>query len=1036
MFAVAGAIAAAGPVIIHLLNRRRFRVLPWAAMDFLREAVKRNRRILQLRDILLLILRTACLLLFGLALARPYFARSGSGQVSSGQPLHAILLIDNSLSMAYRQGNQTLLDEVKIQGHDVINKLPEGSRISVVPLCGSSSGFSRDAYRTPKDANEALDKIDIADRSVTASRAVDLAKEAAQSTELPPGAKRIFLIGDQQLENWRGPQLATLLKGLPEMQIVDAAARNTENAWISEFRLLDGLADVSSPARFAAKVTYQGRAPRQHVQVTLSIDGADVQSRTIDLNPEQTAEVAFDYQFTDPPEAGQVRWSAAKVSIPPDRLDIDDARYLVVPVVAALPVLFIDQYGDGEDPKRNRLGETRPLRNLLAPQNVRGQSQLHLVRVIRRRMEQLDVKELREARLVVIAGVSQPESAESVRLLRDYVRQGGQLVIGAGSGFDPAAWTAQAWLDGAGILPLPLEPHPVGHTPDEATTDFKAFSLKVSQADVGNNAYLQLPDTDPQEVADSLREPTFFKAVAPIESQETIDKLLAGETKRIEQERGQLTDIDKQIEILAEKDLRGQLSGADRQALEAAERRRDAIVPNWLLFDAGRDRSAADRSAADRPIADQVAETRPKVVLRFDNNLPFLVERAIGSGRVLFFSSGFLTGWNDLSTKNAMWLIDRVLRAEWNSRCRSGTSPRSRRRCSCRSTPRGAATRFFWCARRQAATAGSRTHRSRSIRRCRERLRRSRNLPSGQTRVRCRSRVARWSDKRPASGTTATSSPSASPPIKSSDAVAGSSVENHWRDELIAANGPVAESQLAAIDEPGLAARMKSDAGESPHFRWVPRRADQSERRRGVGARHLVVADPRGVRVPAGGTNATGLARLGRESRYRRQNLAGAVCAGVERTSIMLTQFLGRLMGVENLQSIDSIRLSLAAPWAQSGPAWVLFGCVALAALSLVFYTRYQPNKRRKTLLVLAIGRAALLGLLFLILADPVLKMQLTSRPRPLLWVLFDGTESMDIQDEMPEAERARIAEAVGLPTGSAEPKAAEPNAAKSGRRE
>ena len=52
-FAIAGALAAAGPIIIHLLNRRRFRVVEWAAMDFLREALERNRRVMHFRDILL-----------------------------------------------------------------------------------------------------------------------------------------------------------------------------------------------------------------------------------------------------------------------------------------------------------------------------------------------------------------------------------------------------------------------------------------------------------------------------------------------------------------------------------------------------------------------------------------------------------------------------------------------------------------------------------------------------------------------------------------------------------------------------------------------------------------------------------------------------------------------------------------------------------------------------------------------------------------------------------------------------------------------
>ena len=146
----------------------------------------------------------------------------------------------------------------------------------------------------------------------------------------------------------------------------------------------------------------------------------------------------------------------------------------------------------------------------------------------------------------------------------------------------------------------------------------------------------------------------------------------------------------------------------------------------------------------------------------------------------------------------------------------------------------------------------------------------------------------------------------------------------------------------------------------------------------------------------------------------------------------MLTQFLGWLAGVENLQSIDSMRVSLAAPWAQNGPAWVLFGCAALGVLAVVFYSRYQPSPRKKTLTLLAASRAVLLAALLLILADPVLKMDFTSRPRPLLYVLFDGTESMEIQDEMPESERARLAAAVGLSPagGSVETNASDKSAA------
>src|SRR5579872_6437417 len=159
-FAVAGAIAAAAPLLIHLLNRRRFRVVPWAAMDLLREAVSRNRRMLQLRDLLLLALRTLCILLFALALARPVISPA-AGAGNPNEPVHAVLLVDNSLSMGYQRLSGTLLDEARRRLDGFLERLPLGSRISVVPLCGSSQLDSYDVCRTISDAREALGRIDV-----------------------------------------------------------------------------------------------------------------------------------------------------------------------------------------------------------------------------------------------------------------------------------------------------------------------------------------------------------------------------------------------------------------------------------------------------------------------------------------------------------------------------------------------------------------------------------------------------------------------------------------------------------------------------------------------------------------------------------------------------------------------------------------------------------------------------------------------------------------------------------------------------------
>ena len=50
--------AAAAPLLIHLWSRRRFRQVSWAAVEFLRAAVRKNARRLRLQNWLLIALRT------------------------------------------------------------------------------------------------------------------------------------------------------------------------------------------------------------------------------------------------------------------------------------------------------------------------------------------------------------------------------------------------------------------------------------------------------------------------------------------------------------------------------------------------------------------------------------------------------------------------------------------------------------------------------------------------------------------------------------------------------------------------------------------------------------------------------------------------------------------------------------------------------------------------------------------------------------------------------------------------------------------
>jgi len=97
---VAGTSLGAVPILIHLLTRRRHKVVRWGAMKYLLEAIEEQNKRIQIEDLILLALRVLVVVLIALALARPMVR---GDDVAAG-PRLAVVLIDNSPSMLARRG--------------------------------------------------------------------------------------------------------------------------------------------------------------------------------------------------------------------------------------------------------------------------------------------------------------------------------------------------------------------------------------------------------------------------------------------------------------------------------------------------------------------------------------------------------------------------------------------------------------------------------------------------------------------------------------------------------------------------------------------------------------------------------------------------------------------------------------------------------------------------------------------------------------------------------------------------------------------
>ena len=99
-----GITAVSVPIIIHLLNRRKFQKVVWAAMRFVRVSMQKNQRRIQWEDILLLAIRCLLVALVALALARPMISAGRAAGALGATKVTAVLLLDNSYSMSQIDG--------------------------------------------------------------------------------------------------------------------------------------------------------------------------------------------------------------------------------------------------------------------------------------------------------------------------------------------------------------------------------------------------------------------------------------------------------------------------------------------------------------------------------------------------------------------------------------------------------------------------------------------------------------------------------------------------------------------------------------------------------------------------------------------------------------------------------------------------------------------------------------------------------------------------------------------------------------------
>ena len=440
---------AAVPVIIHLLNRRRYRERLWAAMQFLLAAQRKNRRRLQLEQILLLVIRTLVVLLLVWTLVQPYIEAGGAGWLVT-QREHKILVLDGSYSMRYKSDGKTLFQQAKQMADDILSRAGPGTSASLIVMGEPARIVVRDPSANIEQVRREVRLATCAQAGADLASTLQAVADVVTEGRIPN--RHVIIITDAQKTTWAtraasgrpDPAVERLARTIDQacrITLVDLGRRDASNRAVTALGVEQGVPTVGRPTEVHAAVANFGRGDAKGVAVRLRIDNQDAQSRTIDLRAGERRVVTFTAEFAD---AGD---HVLEVRLDADALALDDRRWWVAPVRRRIEVLCVDgrpslDFGKGETDFLVSALAPRPDDSVLSPYHPQVADETALVGL-----------DLSQYDCLFLANVARL-TGDEVAVLNRYMQRGGALVWSVGSQVDVDAYNEL--LVGPGLLPVRL----------------------------------------------------------------------------------------------------------------------------------------------------------------------------------------------------------------------------------------------------------------------------------------------------------------------------------------------------------------------------------------------------------------------------------------------------------------------------------------------------------------------------------------------------------------------------------------------------
>lgn len=446
---------AAAPIIIHLWNRRKYREVSWAAMEYLLAAIVKSSKRMRIEQLLLLLIRIALIVLVVLALAEPFLSAVASPFVS-GARTHRIIIIDGSYSMAYRPADKSIWEMAKLRAEQIVDDASEGDAFSLILMGDQPHAIVGTAAYDKADFIEEIESLRMPHGGANLPAALQTTEELIRQVSQDQNQLRqqhVYFLTDLGLNTW-GQQARSgatdsafvdrleRLKQAMVVEVVPLGKPDSENAAITKVELAKAYAVVTETATIQATVRNFSKLQRTNQLAELWIDGRRADQQFVNLLPgDDTVPIVFKYRFQSPGDHD------IEIRIGGDSLQIDNHRHLVVPVKEQLDALLVS------GKRGSAIVPAIAVDDSDKEQGLRGTFRPHIVS--ESAILELD---LATFECIFLCNIGQFTASEA-QVLHAYLQQGGAIITILGDQVMPDRYNRElaAAADGAPrILPARL----------------------------------------------------------------------------------------------------------------------------------------------------------------------------------------------------------------------------------------------------------------------------------------------------------------------------------------------------------------------------------------------------------------------------------------------------------------------------------------------------------------------------------------------------------------------------------------------------